>query len=83
MHLQIMKFARVYAGKFGSVHNSVRSAHARGVRELTTKTQLIAVSLSNSTDVLASYLVSKKTITCTKIDIFFEVIIVDLVKRIL
>ena len=70
--MQIMKFARVYAGEFGSVHNSVRSAHARGVRELTTKTQLIAVSLSNSTHVLARLTEVSKTITSVKFDICWK-----------
>ena len=53
-------------------------AHARGVRKLTTKTQLIAVSLSSSTDVLA-YLteVSKNYYLC-QVQYLLEVEISDL-----
>ena len=73
-----MKFARVYAGEFGSVHNSVRSAHARGVRELTTKTQLIAVSLSSSTDVLACLTEVSKNYNLCQVQYLLEVEISDL-----
>ena len=69
MHLQSMKFARVYAGEFGSAHNFSTIAHARGVRKLTTKTQLIAVSLSNSTHVLARLTEVSKTITSVNFNI--------------
>ena len=49
-----MKFARV-ARAISAVYTLSSIAHAHGVRKLTTKIQLISVSLSKTIRVLARY----------------------------